>query len=68
MSEQTLKDMLKPPFMWCIDGNIYDLFNNIICFIPSKDTFFRKYIEDALNEKWERDFGEPMLNLLPDTQ
>ena len=59
----TLRELIKPPFRWVynsiISGNeeilslgISDMFN--------KNRFysaFKRFVVQALNEKWERDFG-----------
>ena len=63
MRQQTLEELLKPPFRRTIDGSIYDLYNDMICSISAKfvsNKLVRKFVEQALNEKWERDFGEPL--------
>jgi hypothetical protein len=67
MSEQTLKELLKMPFEFdnnlslCLGDNfILDvLFKN---WDTEEDNIVavKKFVEQALNEKRERDFGEPM--------
>jgi len=67
--ETTLKDALKPPFK---EGKFYagnyitDSDDHPICGILSWNEYkgitniAKGFIVDALNEKWERDFGEPL--------
>ena len=63
---QTLKDLLKPPFRNTEDGAIEDdttTFGIEICTydeaFPEGDDELRQWIIDALNEKYEKDFAEP---------
>ncbi|MDR0474226.1 MAG: hypothetical protein LBH43_11215 [Treponema sp.] len=67
MSEQTLKELLKPKFAWagtrlCNNGKAL---LELLCDDPIFDdnSFYHKFIDftaAAMNEKCERDFGEPM--------
>jgi hypothetical protein len=66
MSKQILKNLLKPPFYIGCSGCIHDSNTRLVAFpeyvsegkiIQAK---FNEFVLQALNEKWERDFGEPM--------
>jgi hypothetical protein len=57
--ETTLKKLLKPPFIWD-KGKLYlsnyawlELHAGSICNLD-----YIEFVRQALNEKWERDFGE----------
>jgi hypothetical protein len=62
-----LKELLKPKFTWagtrlCNNGKAL---LELLCDDPifDDDSFYHKFIDfaaSALNEKWERDFGEPV--------
>jgi DNA-directed RNA polymerase subunit RPC12/RpoP len=54
MSQQTLKELFKPPFRF-VEGGIYDRNERVITLL---DDGVGELIAAALNEKWERDFGE----------
>jgi hypothetical protein len=73
MSQQTLKDLLKPPFEWKLglvdlvcgnsNGSLLTIGSNSSVNSPwlnEDDIYkeFKDFVEKALNEKWERDFGE----------
>jgi hypothetical protein len=66
MNQQTLKERLKPPFVFDKDAVgdyfITDRSKNFILKIPAlKASLIRaEFTVAALNEKWDRDFGEPM--------
>jgi hypothetical protein len=72
MSEQTLKDLLKPPLktinfeyqLLVFDGNNENILENAGPVAIMGKNKLREELSDwitaALNEKWERDFGEPM--------
>jgi hypothetical protein len=64
MWQKTLKELLKPPFSVCKDGIVIDrdgwaLFM-IGCPPILENAKFGDWIAAALNEKWERDFSEPL--------
>jgi uncharacterized protein (UPF0212 family) len=63
MSQETLKELLKPPFVVCDDGIVtgkdgWVLFK-ICCPSIFEDAKFSDWVVAALNEKWERDLEEP---------
>jgi len=63
---QELKDLLKPPFTvagissngLCIRDNVYPRRNILI--VREGGNSVADFITAALNEKWERDFNEPL--------
>ena len=63
----TLKEILKPPFTFDKDlGIIFDTndmviddFADVQC-MDAEMPMIAEFIVAALNEKWERDFGEPL--------
>jgi hypothetical protein len=70
---KTLKEQLKPPFnltkfgeTWFIEDTVQGLVSvySCICLCRNEecknDKPFLEFVVAALNEKWERDFGEPM--------
>jgi len=64
MSEQTLKELLKPPFTVGVGNSTAYISNGngdtILKINPASDYYYAKdWIAAALNEKWQRDFGEP---------
>ena len=66
--EKTLKDLLKPPFMrmpYCI-GEFSDVYGKRLFSIHTSEVFnedtawlFHEFVEKALNNEWERQYGEP---------
>ena len=62
MSEVTLKDLLKPPYEYCEiehGGAIYAKDGKIIAEMFGENrNILGKFIADALNEKWEREYGK----------
>ncbi|MCL2556880.1 MAG: hypothetical protein FWE09_00210 [Treponema sp.] len=61
----TLKELLKPPFK-ASEGLIGDRMNQSLMWLAHPSyvlrkafTIWKKFVVNALNEKWERDFGEP---------
>ena len=53
----TLKEILKPPFNTdCVSTNLINVYENG----KQLQDEFKEFITQALNEKWERDFGEPL--------
>jgi uncharacterized CHY-type Zn-finger protein len=66
MSQQTLKELLKTPFSFNVDAVgdyfITDKSKRLVLKIPALKAkkIFADFTVSALNEKWERDFGEPM--------
>ena len=64
MNQQTLKELLKPPFFVCKDGIVVDkdgwVMFRIGCPPILEDANFSDWITNAMNEKCERDFGEKL--------
>jgi len=70
MSQQTLKELLKWPFQQEYYGDIKDSLGAVILTVKSRVDGFNilcnemkrigDFVVAALNEKWERDFGEPL--------
>jgi len=62
MSQQTLKELLKPPFRHK-GGDVLDANDKRIvqtCILLYKNKTISRFVAAALNEKWERDFSEPL--------
>jgi len=62
----TLKEILKPPFKWALgsvmsgDTVLLHLGTDPLLLSDNDFDSFKGFIVAALNEKWERDFGEPL--------
>ena len=55
-----IKDLLKPPFKFNPYDRLRDSNGRDIMQIAYYSGYASKFIVAALNEKWERDFGEPL--------
>jgi len=60
----TLKEILKPPFRYEY-GHIYDTKTKAVCHVNPELDFnlgheYRELLADALNDGWEKKFGEPL--------
>jgi len=58
--KQELKDLLKPPFRY-LDFEICDADGPVSEKIETEQVEFMRFSAEAMNEKWERDFGEPLI-------
>jgi hypothetical protein len=59
----TLKELLKPPFSYdLVTYGIHDKSLEIVCklTVAEKIGDVGRFTEQAMNEKWERDYGEPL--------
>ena len=67
MEPTTLRELLKPPFTFdkdigiIVDANdmVIDDFADVHC-TDAEMPMIAEFIVAALNEKWDRDFGEPL--------
>jgi DNA-directed RNA polymerase subunit RPC12/RpoP len=62
VSHQTLKELLRSPFEY-LNGHVRNTDNEVFCDVDDYEMGHEdvgNFIAAALNEKWERDFEEPM--------
>ena len=58
MSQQTLKELLKPPF-YHEGGYIHDTTKIAVAAVGYDQEIICDFIVTAMNERWERELGEP---------